>query len=63
METAIETLFQNLLVWKNLPSYQAERRIDLFLSIYIKDYLEKNPAQENWDYQVLSIRAKDLLLG
>ena len=28
-----------------------------------KDYLEKNPAQENWDYQVLSIRAKDLLLG
>jgi hypothetical protein len=37
--TSINALFDNLDAWRHLPSYQLERRADIFFSIYLPDLL------------------------
>lgn len=39
-QQAVEKVFQNLTLWRNLPKYQLERRADIFFSLYLKDILE-----------------------
>ncbi len=39
-QQAVEKLFQNLTLWRNLPKYQLERRADIFFSLYLKEILE-----------------------
>ena len=41
-EEALERVFQNLTLWRNLPKYQLERRADIFFSLYLKEILEAN---------------------
>ena len=36
----INLIFENLDCWRHLPSYQLERRVDMFFSLYLKDILE-----------------------
>lgn len=42
MENKINQIFNNLDKWKNLPKYQLERRLDIFLTPYLNDILFKN---------------------
>ncbi|MCA9591051.1 MAG: hypothetical protein KC657_37395 [Myxococcales bacterium] len=37
----LETAFQHLDQWRHLPSYQLERRADVFFSVYLKDVVEE----------------------
>lgn len=41
MEKSIDQVFKNLDDWRHLPSYQLERRADIFFSLYLKEVLEK----------------------
>ena len=38
--TNIKTVFDSLDHWKQLPSYQLERRADIFFSLYLPEILE-----------------------
>lgn len=38
----IEEVFENLQKWRNLPKYRFEERIDIFLSVYLKEILTAN---------------------
>lgn len=44
MEKNIDQVFKNLDDWRHLPSYQLERRADIFFSLYLKDVLEEKFA-------------------
>lgn len=44
MEKNIDQVFKNLDSWRHLPSYQLERRADIFFSLYLKDVLEEKFA-------------------
>lgn len=37
----IDQLFYNLGIWKKLPKYQAERRLDVFFGLYMEDILKE----------------------
>ena len=37
----INSLFDSLDDWRNLPSYQLERRADIFFSLYLAEVLKK----------------------
>ncbi len=37
----IETVFDHLDAWRHLPSYQLERRADIFFSLYLPEALER----------------------
>ena len=37
---SIDTLFDRMDAWRHLPSYQLERRADLFFSLYLPEVLE-----------------------
>ena len=37
----INSIFDNLDTWRNLPAYQLERRADIFFSIYLPDILSQ----------------------
>lgn len=37
----LEALFRNLDRWRHLPSYQLERRADIFFSVYLKGLVEQ----------------------
>jgi len=37
----INSIFDNLDTWRNLPAYQLERRADVFFSIYLPDILSQ----------------------
>lgn len=37
----IDQLFYNLRIWKKLPKYQAERRLDVFFGLYMEDILKE----------------------
>lgn len=37
----VEELFGNLDKWRHFPSYQLERRADIFFSVYLKGFLER----------------------
>ncbi len=37
----LDTIFNNLTRWRNLPKYQLERRADIFFSLYLKGLLEE----------------------
>ncbi len=37
----IDQLFKNLEIWIKLPKYQAERRLDVFFGLYLKDILKE----------------------
>ena len=37
----IDQLFYNLGIWKQLPKYQAERRLDVFFGLYMEDILKE----------------------
>lgn len=37
---AVEKIFQNLTLWRNLPKYQLERRADIFFSLYLKEIMD-----------------------
>ncbi len=39
-QQAVEKIFQNLTLWRNLPKYQLERRADIFFSLYLKEIME-----------------------
>jgi hypothetical protein len=39
--TKIDQLFKNLDDWRHLPSYQLERRADIFFSLYLAEVLKK----------------------
>lgn len=43
---AVEKVFQNLTLWRNLPKYQLERRADIFFSLYLKEILETSLGVE-----------------
>jgi len=40
-DSMIKKLFERMDDWRHLPSYQLERRADLFFSLYLKDILNK----------------------
>ncbi len=40
MENKIEKIFSNLDIWRKLPKYQLERRLDIFFTIYLKEIVE-----------------------
>ncbi len=45
----IEKIFSNLSKWRNLPSYQLERRADIFFSLYINDIVSnKIGIHDDW---------------
>ena len=37
----LQNVFERLSDWKGLPNYQLERRLDIFISMYIKELLEE----------------------
>lgn len=37
--TKLNDIFKLLLTWKQLPSYQAERRLDIFFGYYMEKIL------------------------
>ena len=37
----LDTVFRNLDRWRHLPSYQLERRADIFFSVYLRDVVEE----------------------
>jgi len=37
---ALCSIFNKLTLWRNLPKYQLERRVDIFFSLYLQDILE-----------------------
>jgi len=37
----LDAVFRNLDTWRHLPSYQLERRADIFFSVYLKDVVEQ----------------------
>lgn len=41
-KSKIEEIFTNLQKWRNLPKYRFEERIDIFLSVYLKEILTAN---------------------
>jgi hypothetical protein len=41
MNKTIHQLFANLDSWRNLPSYQQDRRANVFFSVYLPEYLRK----------------------
>ena len=41
MKDLINQLFANLDSWRHFPSYQLERRADIFFSVYLADFLEE----------------------
>ncbi len=41
-KSKIEEVFENLQKWRNLPKYRLEERIDIFLSVYLKEILMAN---------------------
>ena len=45
MEKSIDLVFKNLDDWRHLPSYQLERRADIFFSLYLKEVLEAKFAK------------------
>ena len=45
MEKSIDQVFKNLDEWRHLPSYQLERRADIFFSLYLKEVLEEKFAE------------------
>ncbi len=44
-EILIDELFDRLDEWRGLPSYQLERRTDIFFAIYLKDIIRKKYNQ------------------
>jgi hypothetical protein len=40
-DSKINQLFNNLDVWRHLPAYQLERRVDIFFSLYLAEVLQK----------------------
>ncbi len=44
----IEKLFANLTKWRDLPSYQLERRVDIFFSIYFQEILSEKIGNDEW---------------
>jgi len=40
MPNALDRLFENMDRWRHLPSYQLERRVDVFFSVFMKDVVE-----------------------
>lgn len=40
MSHLVNTLFDRMDTWRHLPSYQLERRADLFFSLYLKEVLQ-----------------------
>ena len=41
MNNLIDQLFSNLDTWRHLPSYQLERRADVFFSVYLPEFLRE----------------------
>lgn len=41
MEKTIENIFESLEKWRNFPKYQLERRLDIFISLYLPEILKK----------------------
>lgn len=39
--TPLDRVFQHLDAWRHLPSYQLERRADVFFSVYLRDVVEQ----------------------
>jgi len=37
----LQNIFERLSDWKRLPNYQLERRLDIFISMYVKELLEE----------------------
>ena len=42
----LEQLFDQLDDWRNLPTYQLERRADIFFSIYLREILQTFTGQD-----------------
>ena len=42
----INHLFDQMDKWRHLPSYQLERRIDLFFSLYLPQVLEEKTGMQ-----------------
>jgi len=40
MNKEYESVFSRLTEWRNFPNYQLERRLDIFISLYVKELLE-----------------------
>jgi hypothetical protein len=55
MENAVKTLLRNLKEWKNLPSYQAERRMDLLLSVHIREFLEYSISKNHGEIKLSGV--------
>lgn len=49
----LDEIFENLNYWRNFPSYQLERRIDIFFSVYLNEIIE-NWFQYNKESIVLN---------
>ena len=45
-EKSIEQIFKNLNRWRHLPTYQLERRADLFFSLYIKEVVRSHLSRD-----------------
>ncbi len=41
MRELIQKIFDNLDLWRKLPSYQLEKRADIFFSLYLLEYLKE----------------------
>lgn len=52
---ALEKVFQNLTLWRNLPKYQLERRADIFFSIYLKEILEATLCEDDNKVELLPV--------
>ena len=59
-DARIDAIFRNLNKWREFPCYQLERRLDIFLSIYLKDILEYalGVQLKNWVIPEFPIRHK-----
>jgi hypothetical protein len=59
----IDALFDRLDHWRHLPTYQIERRADIFFSLYLKGVLEKELEVELQDEIVPEFPLKKGLVG
>jgi hypothetical protein len=47
----IDTIFENLNIWRHLPTYQLERRLDAFLSFYLPGFIRLMARSCGYRYQ------------
>lgn len=54
-QQAVERIFQNLTLWRNLPKYQLERRADMFFGLYVKDIVKHFAGSEDLEFSDIII--------